>query len=283
MLTNSDYHRLGRLLNALHQCMDIKFALMNQDAREVYTACFQTPFCRAVAATPGGYERCVRCDREALHDIRSSQKMKKYYCHAGLIEIALPVTENGEIIATILFGQMLDEQPRDVQWERVRQACAWFPDQEALYQHFLKLKRISNQQINACTEIVHACVSEVRLSGIAASNDQDEMLRLLNYLDTHFDGPLSVAKICRELSVGKTRLYQLCKARQGKTLVQLINERRMEAAKDLLMSTDQTVQFIADTVGVPDFNYFTKLFRRHEGMTPTEFRKRQSVHSVSPA
>ena len=276
MLSTSDYHRLGRLLNALHQCMDIKFALMNREAREVYTSSYQTAFCRAIAQTPGGYERCVQCDCDALRDIRSTQKMKKYYCHAGLIEIALPVTESGEIIATILFGQMLDESPRDEQWERVRRACAWYPDQDELYQYFLRLRRISTQQISATTEIVHACVSEVRLSGIVATSNQDDVHRLLSFLDTHYDAPISVEAVCKELSMGKTRLYQLCKARLGKTIVQLLNERRLEAAKELLTTTNQTVQFIADTVGIPDFNYFTKLFRRYEGFTPSEYRKRQT-------
>lgn len=278
MLSTNEYERLGRLLNALHQCMDIKIALMSQEAREVYTACYQTAFCAAIAAQPGGYERCVRCDGEALKDIRSTQKMKKYYCHAGLIEIALPVTENGKIIATILLGQMLDDSPRDEQWKRVSRACAWYPDMEQLYQYFLRLKRVSNQQINACTEIVHACVSEARLEGIVASSNQDEIHRLISYLDTHYDGELSVEAICRELSIGKTRLYQLCKARLGKTIVQLINERRLEASKELLATTDQSIQFIADTVGIPDSNYFTKVFRKYEGVTPSEYRKEGSRH-----
>ena len=273
MLSTNGYKRLGRLLNALHQCMDIKIALMNQDAREVYTACYQTAFCGAIAAQPGGYERCVRCDGEALRDIHSTQKMKQYYCHAGLIEIALPVTENGKIIATILLGQMLDGSPREEQWQRVSRACAWYPDMEQLYQYFLRLKRVSNQQISACTEIVHACVSEARLEGIVASSNQDEIHRLLSYLDTHYDGSLTVEAICRELSIGKTRLYQLCRSRLDKTVVQLINERRLEASKELLATTDQTIQFIADTVGIPDSNYFTKVFRKYEGVTPSEYRK----------
>jgi AraC-like DNA-binding protein len=276
MLTADDYQRLGRLLNALHQCLDIKFALMNREAREVYTASYQTAFCRAIAATQGGCERCVQCDCVALRDIRSTQKMKKYYCHAGLIEIALPVTESGEIIATILFGQVLDDSPREAQWERVRRACGWYPDMEALYQYFLRLKRVSSQQISAITEIVHACVSEVRLSGIAATSNQDDMQRLLNYLDTHYSAQVSVDDVCQAMSMGKTRLYQLCKTRLSKPVVQLLNERRLEAAKELLTTTGHTIQFIADTVGIPDFNYFAKLFRRYEGVTPSAYRKQTS-------
>ena len=273
MLNSQEYQRLGRLLNALHQCMDIKFALMDKSAREVYTASFQTAFCRAISLAPGGYERCVSCDRNALGDIQTSKKMKRYYCHAGLIEVALPVTEHGEIVATILFGQMLDDSPREEQWKRVSKACSWYADTERLYQPFLRLKRISPQQISACTEIVHACVSEVRLSGIVATSDQDDMQRLMSYLDTHYDRKISVEGICDVLRFGKTRLYQLCRMRQNQTVVQMVNERRMEAAKELLLTTDQSIQFIADTVGIPDFNYFTKVFKKYEGITPSEYRR----------
>lgn len=273
MLDPNGYQRLGRLLNALHLCMDIKFALMDENAREAYTSSFQTAFCRIIASTPGGYERCVACDAKALSDIQKTQKMKQYYCHAGLIEVALPVMEHGERIASILFGQMLDNTSRDEQWQRVSKACAWHPNVEELYQPFLRLKRISQQQINACTEIVHACVSEVRLSGIVASNDQGDMQRLINYLDTHYDGKISVESVCNALSIGKTRLYQLCKSWHGKTIVDMVNARRIEAAKELLITTSQSIQFIADTVGIPDYNYFTKVFKKAEGITPSAYRK----------
>lgn len=274
MLNESQYKRLGRLLNALHQCVDIKFALMGPDAREVYTSACQTPFCRALAAIPGGHERCLQCDREALRDIRATQKMKQYYCHAGLIEIALPVTENGEIIAMIVFGQVLDDGPREAQWQRVRRALSWHPGAEELYQPFLQLKRVSAAQIAACAEIVHACVSEARLAGIVAAADQDEAQRLLSYVDANYAAPLRVEAMCTALGMGKTRLYRLCRARFGKTPVQLVNERRVEAARELLLTTGQSVQYIAETVGVPDFNYFTRLFRTLQGVTPSQYRKR---------
>lgn len=254
--------------------MDIKFALMDEDAKEVYTSSYQTAFCRYIASTPDGYRRCVGCDQRALRDIQHTRKMKQYYCHAGLIEVALPVTENGRIIATILLGQMLDESPREEQWQRVGKACAWYPDIEELHQAFLRLKCISNQQINACAEIVHACVSEVRLAGIVASSNQDEMQRLTSYLDMHYDTDITVKSLCRELSIGKTRLYQLCKARQGKTVVQMVHERRMEAAKELLTTTNYPIQFISETVGILDFNYFSKVFKRFTGVTPSLYRRR---------
>lgn len=276
MLNANEFEKLGRLLNSLHQCMDIKFALMDKDAKEVYTASYKTAFCRAIASTPGGYERCVKCDQMALSNIQGTKKMKQYRCHAGLIEVALPVTENGETIAIIVFGQMLDDSPWEEQWKRISTACSWYPDMDELHQAFLHLKRISTQQIVACTEIVHACVSEVRLSGIVASANQNDLQRLTNYINTHYASDISVESLCKALSIGKTKLYSLCKTRLHKTVSQLVNERRMDAAKELLRTTDHSIQYISDIVGIADFNYFTKVFRRSVGMTPSEYRKRDS-------
>lgn len=277
MLSPKDFQRLGKLLNSLHELMNIKIALMNEDGREIYTTSYQTAFCRCIAEIPGGYERCVQCDQQALAAVQNSAKIKKYICHAGLIEVALPVTENGKTVANILFGQLLDDLPREEQWKRVEAACDWYPDKGELRQAFMRLPCFSNSQIAACTEIIHACISEVRLAGIVLAPTQDDIHRLSSYLDVHYAEKVTVENLCQELFIGKTKLYSLCKRRYGKTLIQILNERRIDAAKELLGTTTHSIQYIADVVGMPDANYFTKVFKRIEGMTPSQFRKAQPI------
>ena len=63
-----------------------------------------------------GFERCHACDRKAAEEVGRTQVRRKYLCHAGLYEVALPVTEKRRTVATILFGQMLDDAPREEQW-----------------------------------------------------------------------------------------------------------------------------------------------------------------------
>ncbi|MEG0269614.1 MAG: PocR ligand-binding domain-containing protein [Clostridia bacterium] len=283
MLSGEDYQRLGRLLNNLYLCTGIKFALMDENAREVYTSSFQTPFCRLIAQEPGGYQRCVMCDHEALTDVRTHHIKKKYLCHAGLYELAMPFTENGRTIATILCGQILDDTPRDEQWNRVSNLCSWYPDRDELHHAFLSLKRISSQQMAACMELVQACVSEVRLNGhqglqgFQSSDWRDDTVLLQNYIDTHYIEPITSDTLCHVLNVGKTKLYALCDEHFHQTPNQLVTSRRVEAAKDLLLTTDQSIRYIAQAVGIYDENYFTKVFRKALGCTPTQFRKNRSV------
>jgi len=53
----------------------------------------------------------------------------------------------------------------------------------------------------------------------------------------------------------------------------MIAERRVSAAKTLLMRSDAPISTVAESVGITDYNYFTKIFRSVTGTTPSAFRK----------
>ena len=276
MLSKDDFQRLGRLLNNLHLLTGIKFSLMDEWGNELYASSFKAPFCGLIMQEESGFARCHACDGKAAEEVGRTQVRRKYLCHAGLYEVALPVTEKRRTVATILFGQMLDDAPREEQWRRVKTRCAWYPDQEALYQAFLRLRRISARQMTACLEIVEACVSEVRLSGLQATSRRDDADLLQSYIDTHYAETLHSSGIAEALSVGKTKLYAICKEHFQLTPMQLVTSRRIQSAMDLLLNTTEPVKYVARAVGVPDENYFTKVFKAQTGETPTAFRKRHA-------
>lgn len=276
MLSKDDFQRLGRLLNNLHLLTGIKFSLMDEWGNELYASSFKAPFCGLIMQEESGFARCHACDGKAAEEVGRTQVRRKYLCHAGLYEVALPVTEKRRTVATILFGQMLDDAPREEQWRRVKTRCAWYPDQEALYQAFLRLRRISARQMTACLEIVEACVSEVRLSGLQATSRRDDADLLQSYIDTHYAETLDSSGIAEALSVGKTKLYAICKEHFQLTPMQLVTSRRIQSAMDLLLNTTEPVKYVARAVGVPDENYFTKVFKAQTGETPTAFRKRHA-------
>ncbi len=274
MLNAEEYGRLARLLNDLHLCTGIKFGLLNDQGQEVYSSSHRAPFCSAVMQD--ALQRCIACDQRAVTQVMRTRMPYRYLCHAGLYEVAIPVVEQGEIIAIILFGQMLDDAPREEQWERVRRCCSWFDDMDALHENFLRLRRVSGEQMEACAEIARTCVSEVRLRGLNHLNTADDALRLRQYIEAHYAEPLDADGLARALHVGKTKLYDLCRRRYRMTPMQLVTQTRIATAKELLRTTRESVRAIALAVGYADQNYFTKVFRKAVGVTPHEWRSAPS-------
>lgn len=57
--------------------------------------------------------------------------------------------------------------------------------------------------------------------------------------------------------------------------MQMVTHARIEAAKELLLATRESIKFISQTVGFSDQSYFAKVFRKQTGSTPQEYRTLQ--------
>lgn len=163
----------------------------------------------------------------------------------------------------------------DAQWARTRATLDWFPEgADSLRDAFYSFRQYSNQEISAYAEILKALTSYIHLAGMIQTTEYTDLQRLDIYLDRHYMEKLSLASISADLDISRTRLCTLAKQLSGgKTLSHTIAERRVAAAKLLLVKGDTPISVIAESVGITDYNYFTKIFRGITGMTPSAFRK----------
>ena len=80
--------------------------------------------------------------------------------------------------------------------------------------------------------------------------------------------------IAVEVGLAPAALSRLLMRRYGQGFTGVLNQMRIDRAKRLLASEDDSLLQVALSCGFDDPSYFTKVFRRHEGMTPSEYRKR---------
>ncbi len=94
------------------------------------------------------------------------------------------------------------------------------------------------------------------------------------YIDANLAGDLSLHTLASLQSLNASYLSALFHKETGKTLTDYVTARRMDAAGKLLRTTQLQVQTIAQHCGISDSNYFSKLFKKHYGITPLQFRER---------
>ena len=99
--------------------------------------------------------------------------------------------------------------------------------------------------------------------------------RALIMIDADLSADLSAGAVAASLDVSLGYLSAVFKREVGRTLSEYVRERRMEHAEYLLRNTDLQVQSVAQSIGIVDLNYFTRLFKSHTGMPPTEFRRKR--------
>lgn len=97
--------------------------------------------------------------------------------------------------------------------------------------------------------------------------------KVITSVDSDLTADLSLNTLAGNLNVNASYLSTLFKRETGSTLTDYVNEKRIQHGILLLHSTNLQIQTIAAYCGIPDVNYFTKLFKKKLGKTPKEYRE----------
>lgn len=96
---------------------------------------------------------------------------------------------------------------------------------------------------------------------------------IMEWIRTHYDQQLTVASIAQQFDYHPTYLTNVFKKHTGVTVLSYLNQTRITASKNLLTDRRLYIYEIAYMCGFSDVKYFMKLFRRYEGITPSQYRK----------
>ena len=92
-------------------------------------------------------------------------------------------------------------------------------------------------------------------------------------VETNYSNPeLGIPFLSEQLKLSPSYLSQIFKQETGTTINQFIISFRMDMACSLLLKSDRKVADIAQSCGFLDQNYFTKIFKKYTGLTPSDYR-----------
>jgi len=115
-----------------------------------------------------------------------------------------------------------------------------------------------------------------QMIGDARSKGQKSFVfKAMEYVAAHYnEESITIEKVCKNLGVSSAYFSTVFKKETGKTFVTYLTDYRMDKAKELLMTTDKKTYVIALEVGFTDPNYFSYVFKRQYGITPSKFRNK---------
>lgn len=101
-----------------------------------------------------------------------------------------------------------------------------------------------------------------------------QVIQAMKYIADHYHENLTVKAVADALYISDSYLMHLFRENVGKTFNEVLTEYRMLMAKKLLLTHQYKVYEIAEMVGYSDVKYFSQVFRKYEGMSPSEFAER---------
>ena len=263
------------VLTNIHICLfDENF---NEVARYPEKYC---DFCALVRKNEDIDIRCKENDRVAFQKCIATKSRYTYRCHMDLVETAIPILFEQAIIGYMMIGQVAD---RYSVFEHISPKIDGIANnKKAARKYYEQLPHISNEKIGAAAHIADACASYLYVSKLIKSQSENMMHRINKYIESHLLEQITIKMLCREFYVSRVELYNIFHNMFRESVANHIKNMRIDCAKKLLTETDYPINKIAAKCGIPDYNYFSKVFKRTCGISAIKYRKNEKLHKQAP-
>lgn len=111
------------------------------------------------------------------------------------------------------------------------------------------------------------------LAGVMTESSEDPIAQIGTYIEQHFAEELSLQGMSERFYLSREYISRRFKQQYGLNLSEYVLTIRMNEAKRLLETSRQRIYEVAQAVGFSDDKYFRKVFKKHVGVTPNEFRE----------
>ncbi|UOQ49867.1 response regulator [Gracilibacillus caseinilyticus] len=111
------------------------------------------------------------------------------------------------------------------------------------------------------------------------SQKNEDIIKVQKYVQTHLDKKLSLTAAAEHLHLNASYFSRMFKRETGEGFIEYVTKLKMEKALELVDHTTKSTEEIAYALGFDTKSYFLKLFKKHHGYSPKDYRYREEVKS----
>ena len=137
------------------------------------------------------------------------------------------------------------------------------------------LKPVNYEEFGTCIDNLKISLFERRVSVEEEQAQQEEraITGITRYLQQHLAEDMSLTVLAEVFHLSPQYISQLFKNEIGVGFLAYLTNIRMETAKKLLLATSLSIAEVAEQSGYGDYRVFTKVFKKAEGITPSQYRR----------
>jgi ligand-binding sensor protein/AraC-like DNA-binding protein len=267
--------QVKKLLVSFSYCFKIRLTIFSFELDKAVCIGFyagNSAYCRLVREQLGYLHRCEKQDQTMCTHAEKSPSPLVYQCHAGLGEAVIPIKLNGKVAGYIMAGQFRTRNSVPAAITQDWQDRG-FPS-SALREAFLDLpffeKAALNNMINLFSMLCEFIVSRdhIRLRHL-------DITRLaILWIEEHIGQPVTLEEAANHFGYSQSSISHVVKNRLGINFKKLCILKKIERFESIMTSNPSlTIQNAASQVGYDDPLYFSRIYKKVRGKTPSDFVK----------
>ena len=135
------------------------------------------------------------------------------------------------------------------------------------------LKPVNYAEFGSCIDNLKIPLFQQQTDAAPQQQEERTIVGLTRYLQAHLAEELSLSVLAEQFHLSPQYISQLFKSEIGVNFLAYLTNIRMEQAKKLLLTTSLSIADVAQQSGYGDYRVFTKVFRKSEGITPSQYRQ----------
>ena len=117
------------------------------------------------------------------------------------------------------------------------------------------------------------------ISPVQTITQSSYVIEAIKYIQFNYSSDISVDDIANAVGISRSHLYRVFVSNLGQSPIDYLTEYRINEACELIKNTNLSISQIAVSVGFFDQFYFSRVFKKHTGMSPREYRKTINVEN----
>ena len=135
------------------------------------------------------------------------------------------------------------------------------------------LKPVNYEEFGSCIDNLKISLYENRVVNEPMQQEERTINGLTRYMQEHLSEEITLSVLAEEFHLNAQYISQLFKNEIGVGFFAYLTNIRLEKAKKLLLSTALPIADVAEQSGYGDYRVFTKVFKKAEGITPSQYRR----------
>ena len=244
----------------------------------------RNPFCKMIY---GNSAQEIFCHNESVEMGNKAALTGKglplfYPCHAGLVDVVVPVFIKNTHIGMLSTGQFRNSKKVN---KNLKNKLKAFPEnmQAKLKRYYFSTKYLSKEEIKKITYILTFISAHITEYGESVLTDkqsmgvegEDVVRKVRGYIKNNCADPnLSLRQLAKEVGFSAAYLSDLYKKKANQNLTDTVTYSRIRLAKHLLLSTNKSIKNVGYSSGFKTIQHFYRVFKKIENITPVGFRKK---------
>ena len=239
----------------------------------------ENPFCALMAKHNRTCAACLEAQQKSSHS--ALQETRTIMCFAGLCESSVPLRTGENLIGFLQTGEVMLRRPTRAQFSKLaRLLVEWGIGDELkkAEEAWLESRMVPRKQYESVLRLLEIFALHLSLvaNQLVIQRKQAEppaITRARQFILEHQTEELSLTSVAKVVNMSSFYFCKTFKKVTGLNFTDYLARTRIERAKELLLNPNARVSEIVFEVGFQSITHFNRIFKRHVGKSPSEYRQ----------